>query len=163
MATLTVPPTPFSPHDDAIHLYKAFKGTSFNYSSQLHPFSLHRWINDSILNDDMIKIWFWSTPSFVFSWFFIRTQSFRFDLGQVYQFHFCWLQSGFGCDTAAVINILAHRDATQRAHIQHEFQRMYSEDILKRLSSELSGKLEVYSQVWLSIVIKFQNWWQYSS
>lgn len=81
MATLTVPPTPFSPHDDAIHLYKAFKG--------------------------------------------------------------------FGCDTAAVINILAHRDATQRAHIQHEFQRMYSEDILKRLSSELSGKLETAVLLWM--------------
>ncbi|KAI3525182.1 hypothetical protein L1887_03856 [Cichorium endivia] len=74
MATLTVPPTPVSPHDDAIKLYKAFKG--------------------------------------------------------------------FGCDTEAVINILAHQDSTQRAHIQHEYRTMYSDDILKRLSSELSGKLE---------------------
>ncbi|KAI3516258.1 hypothetical protein L1887_15169 [Cichorium endivia] len=74
MATLTVPPTPVSPHDDAIKLYKAFKG--------------------------------------------------------------------FGCDTEAVINILAHRDSTQSAHIQHEYRTMYSDNILKRLSSELSGKLE---------------------
>ena len=51
--------------------------------------------------------------------------------------------SGFGCDTAAVVNILAHRDATQRALIQQEYRVMYSDDILKRLSSELSGKLEV--------------------
>lgn len=51
--------------------------------------------------------------------------------------------SGFGCDTAAVINILAHRDATQRSLIQQEYHKIYAEDILKRLSSELSGKLEV--------------------
>ena len=51
--------------------------------------------------------------------------------------------SGFGCDTGAVINILAHRDATQRSLIQQEYKAMYSEDILKRLESELSGKLEV--------------------
>ena len=50
---------------------------------------------------------------------------------------------GFGCDTEAVVNILAHRDATQRALIQQEYRVMYSDDILKRLSSELSGKLEV--------------------
>lgn len=50
---------------------------------------------------------------------------------------------GFGCDTAAVINILAHRDGTQRTLIQQEYRTMYSEDLLKRLSSELSGKLEV--------------------
>lgn len=42
-----------------------------------------------------------------------------------------------------MVNILAHRDATQRALIQQEYRVMYSDDILKRLSSELSGKLEV--------------------
>ncbi|KVH90842.1 annexin D5-like [Cynara cardunculus var. scolymus] len=81
MATLTVPPAPVSPRDDAIQLYKAFKG--------------------------------------------------------------------FGCDTAAVISILAHRDATQRTLIQQEYQKMYSEDILKRLSSELSGKLETAVLLWM--------------
>lgn len=50
---------------------------------------------------------------------------------------------GFGCDTAAVVNILAHRDATQRALIQQEYRVMYSDDLVKRLVSELSGKLEV--------------------
>ena len=50
---------------------------------------------------------------------------------------------GFGCDSEAVVNIIAHRDATQRALIQQEYRTMYSEDLLKRLSSELSGKLEV--------------------
>ncbi|KAI3789587.1 hypothetical protein L2E82_02387 [Cichorium intybus] len=69
MATLTVPPTLVSPHDDAIKLYKAFKG--------------------------------------------------------------------FGCDTEAVINILAHRDSTQSAHIQHEYRTMYSDDILKRFDPGL--------------------------
>ncbi|KAK7358101.1 hypothetical protein VNO77_00022 [Canavalia gladiata] len=56
---------------------------------------------------------------------------------------------GFGCDTSAVINILAHRDATQRAYIQQEYRTMYSEDILKRLSSELSGKLETAVLLWI--------------
>ncbi|KAF5819944.1 putative annexin [Helianthus annuus] len=81
MATLTVPPVPLSPRDDAIQLHKAFKG--------------------------------------------------------------------FGCDTAAVIGILAHRDATQRACIRQEYETMYSEDILKRLSSELSGKLETAVLLWM--------------
>ncbi|XP_050219976.1 annexin D5-like [Mercurialis annua] len=56
---------------------------------------------------------------------------------------------GFGCDTAAVINILAHRDASQRMLIQHEYKTMYSEDIFKRLSSELSGKLETAVLLWM--------------
>ncbi|KAI3706315.1 hypothetical protein L6452_23964 [Arctium lappa] len=81
MATLTVPPAPVSPRDDAVQLYKAFKG--------------------------------------------------------------------FGCDTAAVISILAHRDATQRTIIQQEYRTMYSDDILKRLSSELSGKLETAVLLWM--------------
>ncbi|XP_022026487.1 annexin D5 isoform X2 [Helianthus annuus] len=75
MATLTVPPVPLSPRDDAIQLHKAFK--------------------------------------------------------------------------AAVIGILAHRDATQRACIRQEYETMYSEDILKRLSSELSGKLETAVLLWM--------------
>lgn len=51
--------------------------------------------------------------------------------------------TGLGCDTSAVINILAHRDATQRAYIQQEYKTMYSEELSKRLASELSGNLEV--------------------
>lgn len=51
--------------------------------------------------------------------------------------------TGFGCDTSAVINILAHRDATQRAYIQQEYRTTYAEELSKRLISELSGKLEV--------------------
>ncbi|KAI4305085.1 hypothetical protein L6164_028474 [Bauhinia variegata] len=82
MSTLSVPPMPPSPRDDAINLYRAFKG--------------------------------------------------------------------FGCDTSVVINILAHRDATQRAYIQQDYRTMYSSDLLKRLSSELTGKLEVATRVFNS-------------
>ncbi|MFS7989250.1 putative Annexin superfamily [Helianthus anomalus] len=79
MATLTVLPSAVSPREDAIQLYKAFKG--------------------------------------------------------------------FGSDDAAVIGILAHRDTTQRVYIQQEYKTMYSEDILKRLYAEHSGKLEVCFKV----------------
>lgn len=56
---------------------------------------------------------------------------------------------GMGCDTAAVINILAHRDATQRALIQQEYKAMYSEDLNKRLSSELSGNVKKAVSLWV--------------
>ncbi|KAI5441369.1 annexin D5 [Lathyrus oleraceus] len=81
MATLILPPIPPSPRDDAMQLYRAFKG--------------------------------------------------------------------FGCDTTAVINILAHRDAAQRAYLQHEYKATYSEELSKRLVSELSGKLETAVLLWL--------------
>ncbi|XP_030472929.1 annexin D5 [Syzygium oleosum] len=81
MSTLTVPPVLTSPRDDAMQIYRAFKG--------------------------------------------------------------------LGCDTAAVVNILAHRDVTQRALIQQEYRTMYSEDIFKRLESELTGKLETAVLLWM--------------
>ncbi|CAI8595072.1 unnamed protein product [Vicia faba] len=81
MSTLIVPPIPPSPRDDAIQLYRAFKG--------------------------------------------------------------------FGCDTSAVINILAHRDATQRACIQQEYKTTFSEELSKRLVSELTGKLETALLLWM--------------
>ena len=52
--------------------------------------------------------------------------------------------TGFGCDTAAVINILAHRDGTQHMLIQQEYRALYSKDLRKRLSSELSGNVKVH-------------------
>ncbi|KAK4484102.1 hypothetical protein RD792_011322, partial [Penstemon davidsonii] len=58
--------------------------------------------------------------------------------------------SGFGCDTAAVIKILAHRDATQRALIEHEYKAMYSEDLNKRLAKELRGDIERALLMWMS-------------
>ncbi|KAL6962960.1 hypothetical protein U1Q18_037925 [Sarracenia purpurea var. burkii] len=81
MSTLTVPPVPPYPRDDAIQLHRAFKG--------------------------------------------------------------------FGCDTEAVINIIAHRDSTQRGLIQQEYRTMYSEDLLKRLTKELSGNLEKAVLLWM--------------
>ncbi|XP_050376541.1 annexin D5-like [Argentina anserina] len=56
---------------------------------------------------------------------------------------------GFGCDTPAVINLLAHRDSTQRALIAREYKAMYSEDLSKRLSSELSGNTKKALLLWL--------------
>ncbi|CAN1237989.1 Annexin D5 [Linum grandiflorum] len=56
---------------------------------------------------------------------------------------------GFGCDTSAVINILAHRHAAHRAYILHEYRTMFSEDIFKRLASELSGQLEKAVLMWM--------------
>ncbi|CAA7394879.1 unnamed protein product [Spirodela intermedia] len=56
---------------------------------------------------------------------------------------------GFGCDTGKVINVLAHRDATQRAFIQQEYKSMYGEDLTNRLRSELSGNLEDAVLLWM--------------
>ncbi|WOG97087.1 hypothetical protein DCAR_0416426 [Daucus carota subsp. sativus] len=56
---------------------------------------------------------------------------------------------GFGCDTEAVIKILAHRDSMQRALIQQEYNAMYSTDLLKKLVSELRGKLETAVLLWM--------------
>ncbi|XP_024961828.1 annexin D5-like isoform X1 [Cynara cardunculus var. scolymus] len=81
MATLTIPPVLSSPRDDAMHLYKAFKG--------------------------------------------------------------------LGCDTSAVVNILAHRDSAQRALIIHDYKIMYSEDPIKRLTSELGGDLKKAILLWM--------------
>jgi len=60
--------------------------------------------------------------------------------------------TGFGCDTTAVINILAHRDATQRAYLQQEYKATYSEELSKRLVSELKGKLEVLIYLYNSLL-----------
>ncbi|XP_058078400.1 annexin D5-like [Magnolia sinica] len=56
---------------------------------------------------------------------------------------------GFGCDTGTVVDILAHRDATQRALIQQEYRTMYSDELTKRLSSELSGDLKRAVLLWM--------------
>lgn len=81
MATLVVPPILSSPRDDAMNLYKAFKG--------------------------------------------------------------------IGCDPTTIINILAHRDASQRALIESEYRATYSEDLRKRLSKELGGNLKKAMLLWL--------------
>ncbi|XP_022734672.1 annexin D5 [Durio zibethinus] len=56
---------------------------------------------------------------------------------------------GIGCDSAAIINILAHRDATQRSLIQQEYETAYSDDLRKRLSSELTGHLKKAVLLWM--------------
>lgn len=56
---------------------------------------------------------------------------------------------GFGCDTPAIINILGRRDAPLRALIENEYKMMYSEDLNKRLSKELSGNLKKAVLLWM--------------
>jgi len=46
-----------------------------------------------------------------------------------------------------VISILAHRDATQRKQIALEYEHKYSESLIQRLQSELSGDFEVQISV----------------
>ncbi|KAL0731245.1 hypothetical protein Bca4012_027339 [Brassica carinata] len=50
---------------------------------------------------------------------------------------------GRGCDASVIINILAHRNATQRALIEQEYETKFSDDLRKRLQSELHGHLKV--------------------
>lgn len=44
-----------------------------------------------------------------------------------------------------ILNILAHRNATQRALIEQEYETKFSDDLRKRLQSELHGHLKVKS------------------
>ncbi|KAL6862443.1 hypothetical protein ACP4OV_016784 [Aristida adscensionis] len=81
MATLTVPPVPTWPRQDAIDLHRAFKG--------------------------------------------------------------------FGCDSTTVINILAHRDAAQRALIMQEYRAVFNQELPRRLASELSGHHKRAMLLWV--------------
>ncbi|KAM7270672.1 hypothetical protein ACFE04_029886 [Oxalis oulophora] len=81
MSTITVPPVVPSAHDDALQLYRAFKG--------------------------------------------------------------------LGCDTATVVKILSHRDATQRSLIQQEYSNMYNDDLIKKLSSELHNNIKRAVLLWM--------------
>jgi hypothetical protein len=56
-------------------------------------------------------------------------------------------KKGWGTDEQAVISILAHRDATQRKQIALEYEHEYSESLIQRLQSELTGDLEVPSAI----------------
>ncbi|KAK6242448.1 hypothetical protein SCA6_007837 [Theobroma cacao] len=56
---------------------------------------------------------------------------------------------GIGCDSAAIINILAYRNAIQRSHIQQEYETMYTEELRKRLSSELNGHFKKAILLWM--------------
>ncbi|GLT27929.1 hypothetical protein SLA2020_028940 [Shorea laevis] len=54
-----------------------------------------------------------------------------------------------GFDGAAIINILARRDATQRSQIVQEYETMYSNDFKKCLSSKLSGHFKKAVLLWM--------------
>ncbi|XVE91849.1 hypothetical protein REPUB_Repub01dG0046700 [Reevesia pubescens] len=70
--------------------------------------------------------------------------SYRDDAMQIYRAF-----KGIGCDAAAIVNILAHRDATQRSLIEQEFETAFSDPIRKRLSSELNGHLKKAVLLWM--------------
>lgn len=42
-----------------------------------------------------------------------------------------------------MIEVVAHRDATQRKLIRIAYEELYNENLIKRLESELSGDFEV--------------------
>ncbi|PWZ25993.1 Annexin D5 [Zea mays] len=56
---------------------------------------------------------------------------------------------GFGCDSTTVTNILAHRDATQRALIQQEYRAVFNQDLARRIASELSGHHKRAMLLWI--------------
>ncbi|WCJ33677.1 annexin 5 [Euphorbia peplus] len=56
---------------------------------------------------------------------------------------------GIGCDAGIIINILAHRTASQRDDIQQEYETTYSYDLKKQLSSELHGHLKKAIMLWM--------------
>ncbi|XP_062093099.1 annexin-like protein RJ4 [Humulus lupulus] len=56
---------------------------------------------------------------------------------------------GWGTDEKAIINILGHRNATQRKQIREAYERLYEEDLIKRLESELSGDFEKAVYRWI--------------
>eukprot|EP01018_Ginkgo_biloba_P005221 Gb_05136 [translate_table: standard] len=56
---------------------------------------------------------------------------------------------GLGCNTTKVIEILGHRDATQRSLIRQAYVTMYSDDLLHRLDSEIHGNLKRAMMLWM--------------
>ncbi|XP_039044659.1 annexin D5-like [Hibiscus syriacus] len=56
---------------------------------------------------------------------------------------------GLGCDSGAIVEILAHRDAEQRSLIEQEYESAYGEELRKRLSSELGGHLKKAVLLWM--------------
>ena len=73
-------------------------------------------------------------------------------------FHLVVGLTGFGCDTTTVSNILAHRDSMQRGYIQQEYKTMYSEELSRRISSELSGNHKVWKIVEKSLLHDKSNY-----
>lgn len=46
---------------------------------------------------------------------------------------------GFGTDEKAIINVIAYRCSEQRVEIRKDFKKIYGQDLIKELKSELSG------------------------
>ncbi|URE23255.1 Dihydrodipicolinate reductase, N-terminus [Musa troglodytarum] len=55
---------------------------------------------------------------------------------------------GWGTDEKAIIGILGHRKAAQRATISETYARLYGESLLQRLHSELSGDFRGAVMLW---------------
>ncbi|KAL5541931.1 hypothetical protein UlMin_009641 [Ulmus minor] len=56
---------------------------------------------------------------------------------------------GWGTDEKAVIRILGHRNAVQRKQIREAYEKVFQEDLVKRLESELSGDFEKAMYRWI--------------
>ncbi|WMV50503.1 hypothetical protein MTR67_043888 [Solanum verrucosum] len=56
---------------------------------------------------------------------------------------------GWGTDEKAIISIIGHRNATQKKLIKQAYEELYSEDLVKRLESELSGQFEKAVYRWI--------------
>ncbi|KAG6474194.1 hypothetical protein ZIOFF_068118 [Zingiber officinale] len=68
---------------------------------------------------------------------------------------------GWGTNEKTLINILAHRNATQRKQIQLAYEELYNESLTKKLESELKGNFEFtnlkYSRVEIDEVRLSEN------
>lgn len=56
---------------------------------------------------------------------------------------------GLGTDETAIIKVLGRRTSDQIQKIRHAYQELYQEDLVKRLESALSGKLERAVYRWI--------------
>ncbi|KAI5056459.1 hypothetical protein GOP47_0028277 [Adiantum capillus-veneris] len=56
---------------------------------------------------------------------------------------------GFGCDDKKLIEILGHRNYAQRHELRQAYRNLYSDDLLRRLKSELRGNFERTVLLWM--------------
>ncbi|XP_057512536.1 annexin D3-like [Actinidia eriantha] len=55
----------------------------------------------------------------------------------------------FGTDEKGIISVLGHRNASQRREIRETYQQLYSESLIDRLHSELSGDFRKAVILWM--------------